>query len=200
MSQLVRTGKSGLDALKRDASRPKVTHQEDVVLCLDVSASMSTNLKILKSAARAFLDDCHAGVTRSGVIAFDQKAEVLIPVTPSLDAAKSVLDRLHTKGSTDFCAGINASAALLCDSSAGLKRILFMSDGEHIGSGDPVESARISGAVIDTVAFGSFDTSILEAMSRVTGGVFRRALDHESLVRVFRSLEAHERKLLGGIK
>lgn len=200
MTAIAKSGSAGIAALKQQLAASN-KRQETVVLCLDVSMSMFGNMDSLKEAARAFVLECHPEVTWIGLVAFSDEPKIVCPVSRNLAAVIMAIDSLDVVGSTNIGSAIGLASTMFFGVEDKVRRIVLMTDGETADSHAALDASRASGCVIDTVGFGHrCDVDLLREISSATGGVYNHAFSGEGLVQVFRSLEAHERKLLGEIK
>ena len=81
----------------------------DLMLVLDVSGSMRTQLSALGTGARFALEKLREG-DRIGIVTFTARANVVQPLTADFRAAEQVLRTLKTGGGTDIYGGIQTAA------------------------------------------------------------------------------------------
>jgi Ca-activated chloride channel homolog len=155
------------------AARPQRTvavpvRHASIVLANDVSGSMlardvpPTRLIAAKRAARAFLDRVPGHVS-VGVLAFNQRAQILQSPTRDRAAARAAIDRLAVSGGTATGEALAAALAVLRGRAAPAARrapaaIVLISDGASTRGRDPLEVAREARRLrvpVYTVALGT---------------------------------------------
>ncbi len=72
-----------------------------VILCLDVSSSMSGSLAQARKGAQAFIADARRAGYRVGLIGWNTDVQSETPLGADLAALDTHLDRLHASGGTD---------------------------------------------------------------------------------------------------
>lgn len=113
------------------------------------------------------------------VIAFDDTAETIVPLTPVSDPGE-VAQRIRSigpRGGTNLFPAIDAAAAELAKSPGGVKHVIILTDGQTVG--DPSEGlAKASelkrrGITLSTVAIGDQSNDpLLVGLARTAGGRF----------------------------
>ncbi len=113
------------------------------------------------------------------IVAFDDTAEVIVPLTSASDRA-SISNRIRAigpRGGTNLFPAIDAAAAQLAKSPAGSRHIVILTDGQTVGdAGDGLARARTlreKNITISTVAVGDQSNDpLLESLARIGGGRF----------------------------
>jgi hypothetical protein len=159
--------------------------REHLVLVLDLSASMwepmrrgdfggPQKVQVLEDAAGALLGASRRSM--AAIVTYGTRVSTLCGFRPAVDCTDELLA-----------------------AKSGMRRIIFMSDGQDYRVADAVSRARAlegQGVVIDTVAFGQdADRDFLQMLTSADGTMVEGS-DARSLVRSFLSLEATARGLL----
>lgn len=112
--------KNGLAiVLEKDDLRQKVREKRTgtvFLFCVDASGSMGAKHRMgaVKGAIYGLLQDAYQKRDRVGMISFRRdKAEVLLPITRSIDLAQKELRELSTGGKTPLAAGLELSLTVL---------------------------------------------------------------------------------------
>ncbi len=160
----------------------------DVVLCVDVSRSMSaedvapTRFERMRQQVRVLLDQAIG--SRFALVAFAGDARVVAPLTADRDAVAWLLEELAPgavgRGGTDLGAAVRAARrALARVGSAG--EVLLLTDGEDFGEAGAAAaaSAAAAGDRVHCVGYGSEGGSkiVVEADGRQTYLVDERGED-----------------------
>jgi Mg-chelatase subunit ChlD len=103
----------------------------DIVLLIDRSSSMRRGkIEFAKTAALATLDllEPEQGL---GVVAFDAKQHVIVPLAPVGDKrrAAELISRMTSSGQTNIYGALQEAQRQLADSKAEIKHIILLSDG-----------------------------------------------------------------------
>lgn len=173
---------------------------EDVVLCLDISGSMTgEKIKTLKKAVLRFVL-AKIGIDirdRTAVVVFGDPARKLFDLTNNKDFIKKEVSELEISGATAIGHALSLSREILSHSRKARKqpRIILLSDGCANGPGDPgrsLEEAQLLkkfGVIIDTIGIGegseSFDEDLLKEIAKITGGKYLRVEDISKLPKKF---------------
>ncbi|MFC4544582.1 VWA domain-containing protein [Halosolutus amylolyticus] len=160
-----------------DADEENGGDDVDVALVLDRSGSMSGSMSDLKDAAKGLVDEL-GGNARVTVVSYSSSAALDQGLTDDGAAAKSAIDGLSSGGQTNIEGGVTTAQDELLNGtnarSGADKIMVVMSDGEANvdddgdGSADPTDeatNAKNEGIELYTVAFGSADTTTLQAMA-----------------------------------
>jgi len=149
----------------------------DVVLVIDVSASMANENRLVnaKRAAHAFIDVMDLEQSRVGLVTFNHRAGVRSPLVGAAEErrVRSAVDSLIAGGQTDISAAIDVARELLAADDVGHEHaMVVLSDGYNTVSGaDPVPvaaaRAKADGTVVATIcAGGDCDPDLAPAASR----------------------------------
>ncbi len=141
---------------------PQEVSPVDVMLVLDISASMLDDNKIAnaKRAAKAFIDAMDLGQSRVGLVAFNQDAGLHSGLTPNGAAVKVRIDALSPTGQTNISAAIDLAAQHLREQTRGVQQaMIVLTDGVNTVAGaDPVPTAagraKADGVIVVTVCAG----------------------------------------------
>lgn len=132
----------------------------DLALVLDLSASMADRMRFLRRASSGFLRTLRQG-DRAEVIGFNDRVEVLQPLTQELAALEGALGAARAGGQTALYDAVYVTLAELRRERrayANVRRqvIVVLSDGldtaSWISSDDTLAAARSGGAIIYTIA------------------------------------------------
>ena len=148
----------------------------DAVLVLDASGSVGgPKLSLLQAAATAFLDGLRSG-EHGAVLAFNQRVQLLQPLTTDLALVREALERVSPGGNTAL---IDAVYAALRLRELGDRRtaVVVFSDGidnlSFLAASDVAGAARRSNATVYAVtvrAKGDPKEAFLGDVARATGG------------------------------
>ena len=176
---------------------------------VDASGSMGAKKRMaaVKGAILSFLQDAYQKRDRVALVAFRRhEAEMLLPVTRSLDLARKCLQQLPTGGRTPLAAALETTAreieCLRLREKESRPVIVLVTDGRaNSGGADPVQEARdaaeklgnqdIPALVIDTeedfVRMG-----IAKEIALRLQGTYRplRSIESDGLVRILRGWRA----------
>ncbi len=156
----------GLALLQPLAGRaPGQPAQPDVVLCLDLSRSMSAR-DVRPDRLGAAMADIAAFAAaapgaRAGLVGFAGSAELVAPLTADLHAVARLAASLDPsrplRGGTDLGPAVDTALAALRRAGAAAPAIVLLTDGEDFGAGAAaaVERARAAGVAVACVAYGS---------------------------------------------
>ncbi len=169
----------------------------DMIFVMDTSQSLrSTDPKDFRSAGAIGLVNNLSPKSdiQIGVVSFDNKDDLVQPLTSDRDEVVKALRDLPRSGSTNLAAGILAALAELVqngrpDSS---RVMMLFTDGKSNRSKalGAMQEAQIYGVAIQTLLLGSNKTgaSILDEIARETGGSFVQVVDPTMLPQAFLNL------------
>jgi Mg-chelatase subunit ChlD len=135
LKEMIKQGKTLKDIGQKEfrAFEKKPVAQLDIVLCVDVSASMKEQSKLryaklaLAGLAKAALDK----QDRVGIVAFSNVGNVIAPLTDDYRAIMNSVIRLRADQYTNIGNGLlHARNMLLRDKSGNKKHIILISDGQ----------------------------------------------------------------------
>lgn len=200
--------------IKSEDLRQKVREKRignTFLFAVDASGSMGARerMRAVKGAIFYMLQEAYQKRDRVGMVAFRrQKAEVLLPVTRSVDLAQKCLAEMPTGGKTPLADGLATSLltlGMLNKKDSELEPVLIVvTDGranaiEENGS-DPVESAlkiaekirkaKITSVVIDTET-DFIKLGVAKAVAKAMGATYYslRSLSQEQILRIVRNLD-----------
>jgi Ca-activated chloride channel family protein len=145
-------------------SLPVETHEANRVIVLDVSRSMAAEdaggprLDAAKAIAARLVD---ALPGRVGLVIFEQRAEVVSPLTTDNDAVAALLSTIQAgevgDPGSDLAAGLNAGLKLLESDPGQSGDIVLFSDGEDQGghADDAIARLRARGVPVTAIVIGS---------------------------------------------
>jgi Ca-activated chloride channel family protein len=169
--------------------------QRALVLIIDKSGSMGRNDKLEYAKAAALT------VTKTlnnndlvAVIGFDSQPFVVVPLEPlsiSRPYFAQMIDRLVAQGTTYLLPALQEADRMLATSTASVKHVVILTDGETGGSAvmyyDLVSSMHHDGNVtISTIAIGrEANVPLLQAISHYGGGGFYQTDSPQNLPTIF---------------
>lgn len=166
-----------------------------IVFIIDHSGSMSatydnvTKLALAQEAAARSVELLFPA-DRVGVIAFDDTASWVVPMTdladpqPVMDAIGSI----RIGGGTDILAGIQAMAAILPDDPALVKHVILLTDGGAYPTGIPeLVSSMYNdyGITLTTIGVGNDAAPYLADLAVLGGGRYSFASDPSTIPAIF---------------
>lgn len=165
----------------------------NVCLVVDHSGSMDgSNLQQAQRAVSSFIQTAGSKM-KTGLVAFDDAAELLCPMTESTGMVQRAVDNLTADGGTHIANGLVSGMNALQNQS-GNRIIILLSDGE-----DSEESANQmdsvinqltqQGIVVYAVGFDFADSAYLSRICEATGGKFLRSESSENLGGVYQTIE-----------
>ncbi|MDG1581565.1 VWA domain-containing protein [Pseudomonas sp. GOM6] len=186
----------------------------DLMLAIDISQSMETadysntagqrvdRLSAVKEVVQGFIDQRQDD--RLGLIVFGSGAYPQAPLTLDHASLQLLLDEIASGmagPNTAIGDAIGLTIKLLDQAEERDKVLILLTDGNDTGSAiTPEHAAQMAadkGIVVHTVGIGDpaatgeakVDLSILQSISRITGGQFFRADDREALAEVYATLD-----------
>ncbi|WP_337436781.1 vWA domain-containing protein, partial [Phascolarctobacterium faecium] len=200
--------------IKSEDLRQKVREKRignTFLFAVDASGSMGARerMRAVKGAIFYMLQEAYQKRDRVGMVAFRrQKAELLLPITRSVDLAQKCLAEMPTGGKTPLADGLSTALVtlgMLNKKDSELEPILILvTDGRanaiEENSGDPVESAlkmaekirkaKITSVVIDTET-DFIKLGVAKAVAKAMGATYYslRSLSQEQILRIVRNLD-----------
>ena len=200
--------------IKSEDLRQKVREKRignTFLFAVDASGSMGARerMRAVKGAIFYMLQEAYQKRDRVGMVAFRrQKAELLLPITRSVDLAQKCLAEMPTGGKTPLADGLLTALVtlgMLNKKDSELEPILILvTDGRANAieekSGDPVESAlkmaekirkaKITSVVIDTET-DFIKLGVAKAVAKAMGATYYslRSLSQEQILRIVRNLD-----------
>lgn len=165
-----------------------------IVLALDHGGSMRGAIDALQDGAELFIS-MKMPWDRIGVVKFDRKAVVEIPVTgdPVL-LARFRKNELEGYGglTSVFDAARDAMMLLANESSEAPRVLVLFTDGEDniskFNDGDLIRLADSLNVHIFPIGFGYTDDEVLTGIAKATGGKYYKAYSKSELVEIFKDL------------
>ncbi len=170
-------------------------------VALDTSISMRSKIHAVETAARDFLVRLIGPKDRAAVVAFNDRAELLVPFTNGRETLISGLDGLSAEGETALFDAVVFGLFNL-GGITGKRVLVLFSDGADTASEfdfeTALEYARHSGAAIYTIALDVKTSDLrsrlhLEHLARETGGRSFFIDDLNELERVYSDIETELR-------
>ena len=211
-------------ALARPVEReaiPAETPGIDILLCLDVSSSMSatdmdarrSRLDVAREAAARFVED--RPHDRIGLVRFARYADVRCPPTLDHAALSRVLSDVETvesdgpEDATGIGGAVSRAAQVLQEGPGGTRIVVLLTDGEENvattgkpGEIAPAHAAQLCAAlgvkVYAIVAgdIGGVDTAPVQRMAVRTGGAYFEAPSAADVVGVYAAIDELETAVL----
>lgn len=161
-----------------------------VVLVVDRSGSMSgAPIADTKKAVANFVKNVDENI-RVGLVAFDDRAEVIAPVSDNRTSILRGIDSIYDGGGTSIYLGLEKGGEELAGE-GGKKVIILLSDGED---GDTsridavLEELKRKNIYVYTIGFGGADTDYLSYIATSCGGKFIQAVSSEVLGEIYSAI------------
>ncbi len=177
--------------IKDEKRRPSLA----VLFIIDHSGSMgetsggAVKLELAKEAAARSLDLLFP-TDRVGVIAFDDTASWVVPMTELSDpgAVTRAIGTIQVGGGTDILAGMQAMANVLPPDPAKVKHVILLTDGGADPTGIPELVKKLyaeNGITLSTVAIGRDAAPFLKDLAIIGGGRYHFTTDAASIPTIF---------------
>jgi Mg-chelatase subunit ChlD len=177
--------------IKDEQRRPSL----GIVFIIDHSGSMSDTsggvekLELAKEAAARSIELLFP-TDRVGVIAFDDVASWVVPMTDLSDPAQvtSAIGSIRSGGGTDIMAGLQAMANVLPSDPAKVKHVILLTDGGADPTGIPELVKRLyeeNGITLSTVGVGNDAAPFLEDLAVLGAGRYHFTNDASSIPNIF---------------
>ena len=161
-----------------------------VVLVVDRSGSMSGSpLEDTKKAVANFVKSVEDDI-RIGLVAFDDRAEVIAPISDNRTPILQGINSIYDGGGTSIYLGLQQAGVEL-EGESGKKIVILLSDGADGDSGriDAVlEELKRKNIYVYTIGFGGADTEYLSYIATSCGGKFIQADSSEVLGEIYSAI------------
>ena len=163
-----------------------------LALVIDHSGSVSGQpLTDEKAAAKALVAQLGSS-DAVAVFGFGDSVESVLDFTTDKTRINSAIDGIGGSGSTALYKAVVTAAQKLAPRS-GRKAIVLMTDGENNQGGtieEAINQAKLAGAPVFPVGFGSVNTTVLTKLATDTGGTYTPAANSGSLVNILQNIGA----------
>lgn len=177
--------------IKDQQRRPSLT----MVFIIDHSGSMSetsggtVKLELAKEAAIRSVK-LLAPMDHVGVIAFDETASWVVPITDLSDPGRVInaIGSIRSGGGTDILGGVQAMARVLPSDDSKVKHVILLTDGGADPSGIPELVSSLNkqyGITLSTVGVGNDAAPYLEQLAQIGGGRYHFAANPASIPSIF---------------
>lgn len=182
-------------------------YNEALFLVLDHSASMGcmsigvSRIDAVKQSVEVLVNS--SGTSRIAVVTFDDRSEIVCPITNQHRMVKDAVDRVFPRGGTEILPALRMSADILYLQPARVRRMIVLSDGEAWDCDGAIawataEKAAFRLPIIDTVYFNDSPEgkALMMRLAEISGGKFYYAADLSQLMSTFKQLDVKTRGLL----
>jgi Ca-activated chloride channel homolog len=140
--------------------------------------SKDPKIALARTAANLAIDALKTG-DEASVVVFNDGADAIVPLQPLTDnrsVIKQAVNGIRADGGTDIYAGMSKMLDMMRGSTANVKHIVLMTDGESQGRSDYetlVTQMRNLGITLTTIAIGNdADTKLLQHLADIGGGKY----------------------------
>jgi hypothetical protein len=167
------------------ASLPSLATHPSLVLIVDSSGSMSeSDPEGLRVAGASLLLDRLTAGTSVAMVDFDERADLVVPLSAGRDAVRTALEHVNAAGGTNITAALDAGYHVI-ESAVDPRAALLFTDGkssERSGE-EPFVQAAIP---VHVVGLGSsVEADYLQDLAARTGGIYMQASRPEDLIGAF---------------
>lgn len=167
------------------AAEAEVQSEIAVELVIDRSGSMEGSpMEDTKKAVNNFISTLSDNI-KLGVVAFDDMASVITPISKNHREAMQGVNALVAMGGTSIYSGLKLAGEEL-EHYNGRKIIILMSDGQDgTPIDDVLEELKRKNIYVYTIGFGGADSSYLSYIAEKCGGKFIQADSSEMLKEIY---------------
>ena len=140
--------------------------------------SKDPKIALARTAANLAIDSLKTG-DEASVVVFNDGADAIVPLQPLTDnrsVIKQAVNGIRADGGTDIFAGMQKMLDMMRGSTANVKHIVLMTDGESQGRSDYevlINQMRNLGITFTTIAIGNdADTKLLQHLADIGGGKY----------------------------
>jgi Mg-chelatase subunit ChlD len=177
--------------IKDQKRRAKLT----IVFVIDHSGSMSETsggvqkVDLAKEAVIRSIDFLSPS-DKVGVVAFDDSASWVVPITPldNPDKVKNLVGTIRADGGTDILAAVRAVAAVLPNDDSNIRHIILLTDGGADPTGIPELVASMNknyGITFSTVGVGQDAAPFLADLAKAGNGLYHFTADPSTIPTIF---------------